>query len=62
MYEYSWYLVTTNKFMVVSHLFLEKLHTYVHINHISREENLEAYKINFLFFYFSANLPYIILR
>lgn len=48
--------------MVVSHLFLEKLHTYVHINHISREENLEAYKINFLFFYFSANLPYIILR
>ena len=52
MYEYSWYLVTTNKFMVVSHLFLEKLHTYVHINHISREENLEAYKINFLFFLF----------
>lgn len=38
--------------MVVSHLFLEKLHTYVHINHVSREENLEAYKINFLFFLF----------
>lgn len=52
MYEYSWYPVTTNKFMVVSHLFLEKLHTYVHINHVSREENLEAYKINFLFFLF----------
>lgn len=61
MYEYSRYPVATSKFTIVSHLFLEKLHTYVHIDHVSREENLEAYKINFLLFYFSTDLLYVIL-
>lgn len=61
MYEYSRYLVATSKFMIVNHLFLGKLHAYVHIDHVSREENLEAYKINFLLFYFSTNLLYIVL-